>query len=212
MQQEENKKTESRLIVFLKGRKIFLRPILKEDLPRFVRWMNDRETAKYLLVFLPMMEADEEEWFDKIHKNKDHEIVLAIALIDSGEIIGSMGLHNISWKDGTAITGTIIGEEKYRNKGYGTEAKMLLLNYAFNTLNLRKICSSVKAFNGRSKKYNEKCGYTVEGVRKAQFFHEGAYCDEIMLAVFKENFLPKWEEYKKSHNFGDDNATDNTAE
>ena len=41
----------------------------------------------------------------------------------------------------------MIGESEYWGRGLGTEAKMLLLDYAFNTLNLRRICSQVLAFN-----------------------------------------------------------------
>lgn len=197
MQQQENKP-----IAFLKSKKIILRPVQESDLPYFVRWLNDQETTKYLLTYLPIMEVGEKEWFEKLHKNKNSDIVLTLVVLvgDEWKVAGSMGLHRINWKDGTATTGAFIGEEEFRGKGYGTEAKMLLLNYAFNTLNLRKICSSVKSFNGRSKRYNEKCGYKVEGVRKEQFYHDGCYCDEIMLAVFKTDFMPIWEEYKKLHN------------
>ncbi len=61
-----------------------------------------------------------------------------------------MGIHRINWKDRTATTGAVIGEKAYWDKGYGSEAKMLVLDYAFNMLNLRKICSQVLAFNKRS--------------------------------------------------------------
>ncbi len=85
----------------------------------------------------------------------------------------------------------------HQGQGYGTEAKMLLLDYAFNTLNLRKVCSTVLAFNGRSQRYNEKCGYVVEGVQKAQVFRDGSYHDLILMAVFRDDWLPVWREYQK---------------
>jgi RimJ/RimL family protein N-acetyltransferase len=74
---------------------------------------------------------------------------------------------------------------------------MLLLNYAFNTLNMRKICSAVFAFNGRSQAYNRKCGYRVEGVSKKHVFVRGNYCDLVMMALFKEDWQPLWEKFKK---------------
>jgi RimJ/RimL family protein N-acetyltransferase len=56
----------------------------------------------------------------------------------------------------------------------------------------------VYAFNKRSLRYNLKCGYKVEGVRKKQIFRNGKYHDEILIAVFKEDWLPIWERYQNS--------------
>ena len=75
---------------------------------------------------------------------------------------------------------------------------MLLLNYAFNTLNLRKIVSRVVSFNRRSKAYSEKCGYKVEGVLKKDIFKDGEYHDLICMAVFKDDWLPLWEKFRKA--------------
>ncbi|MDP2650318.1 MAG: GNAT family protein, partial [bacterium] len=71
------------------------------------------------------------------------------------------------------------------------------LDFAFNQLNLHKVCSCVHAFNTRSVRYSEKCGYVVEGVLKAHNFLNGAYHDEIHMAVFREPWLPLWEKYRK---------------
>lgn len=185
-------------VVFLKGRKVILRPMCKStDLEACLRWINDPEIRQYLLAFLPITEKQEEEWFDNLGKSSS-DIVFAIETIEGGNFIGTMSLNRISSKDGTAVTGALIGEKEYRGQGFGTDAKMTLLDYAFNTLNLRKVCSSVKAFNGRSLRYNLKCGYREEGRRVKQFFVDGEYHDEILLAVFRENWLPLWEVYQRA--------------
>jgi RimJ/RimL family protein N-acetyltransferase len=71
------------------------------------------------------------------------------------------------------------------------------LEYAFNTLDLRKVCASVYDFNPRSKRCMEKCGYHQEGVRKQHIFRNGRLVDEILMAVFKDDFIKVWEVYKK---------------
>jgi len=182
-------------IVFLKGMQVMLRPLLKEDIPLLLKWINDPEVRQYLASYLPMMEADEEEWLEKLHTRKPMDIVLGI-MVD-GSLIGTIGLHTIDWRHRTATTGTLIGEKTCWGKGYGTEAKMLLLHYAFNTLNLRKICSSVLAFNERSLRYALKCGYAEEGRRREHHFRDGRYWDEILLAVFRDDWQPLWEEFAK---------------
>ncbi|HXF49507.1 MAG TPA: GNAT family protein [Verrucomicrobiae bacterium] len=189
------KTTNRPKLVFLKGKKTILRPLRKAtDFELCLRWINDPEVNQYLLVYFPVTEKKEEEWFDRM-ANNPNEIILGIETLD-GKLIGNMALVHINAKDRTASTGALIGEKKYWGKGYGTDAKMTLLNYAFNTLNLRKINSSVYAFNKRSLQYNLKCGYKVEGVRKKQIFRNGKYHDEILIAVFKEDWLPIWKKYQ----------------
>jgi RimJ/RimL family protein N-acetyltransferase len=185
-------------IVFLQGKRIYLRPPSKDDIPLFLRWINDPEVNQYLGGYLPMMEADEIEWLERIHKNKEKDMVFVLVDDKTNRPIGLMGLHGISWKDGTATTGAVIGEKLYWGKGCGTEAKMLLLNYAFNSLNLRKICSLVLSFNGRSQAYSQKCGYKVEGRLTKHIFKNGKFWDVIQMAIFKSDWLPKWETFQKT--------------
>ncbi|MEK9180357.1 MAG: GNAT family protein [Patescibacteria group bacterium] len=185
-------------VAFLKGKRVILRPLLRQDIPHLLKWINDEDVTQYLATYLPMMEADEEKWVDDLAKDKQANLVFLIVTTE-GKSIGTMGLHRISWKDRVATTGALIGEKDYWGKGYGTESKMLLLNYAFNTLNLRKICSSVLAYNRRSYAYQVKCGYREEGRRRRQFYRKGRYWDEVFMAVFKEDWLPLWRKYRKIH-------------
>ena len=182
-------------IVFLRGKKTVLRPLMESDIPLLQKWINDPDVRQFLKRIFPAMEADEREWLERTHKNPDKDVVLMIVVDD--QPIGTMGLHGINWKDRVATTGAMIGEKSYWGKGYGTDAKMALLNYAFNTLGLRKIMSRVYAFNHRSLAYSLHCGYKIEGRLKNQRFAHGRYWDEIILGLFKNQWLPYWETYNK---------------
>jgi len=170
---------------------------MKSDLPSLVRWINDPEVTMFLATYLPMSETDEEEWLANLGKRKSNNIVLAIETIE-GVLIGSMGIHNIDWSSRTATTGALIGEKEYWGKGYGSEAKLLLLEYAFNTLGLRKIFSDVIAFNTRSIRYSEKCGYVIEARLKDCFFRRNKYWNKIILSVTRKTWLPVWKQFKKT--------------
>lgn len=187
----EPKKEE---VIFLKSKRVVLRPIERADVPKFLVWINDPEVTQYIATLFPKMEADENEWFEGLHKRQPDDIVLGIVV--DGKLIGNMGIHHINWINGTATTGAIIGDKEYWGKGYGSEAKMLLLHYLFHTLNLRKISSSVIAYNDRSYAYSMKCGYKEEGRRKAQLYRKGQYWDEILLAVFRKDWEPAWERFE----------------
>ena len=190
--------SKSQEIVFLQGKRINLRPLLREDIPMLLRWINDPEISRFLTAYLPVMEAAEEGWLDELSKNRNTDIVFAI-VTKKGKIIGTMGIHRIQWKDRVATTGALIGDKRYQDKGYGTEAKMILLNYAFNTLNLRKICSEVIDFNQRSQAYLKKCGYKEEGRKVRHLYQDGRYRDLIQVAVFKRRWTSLWKAYKKKY-------------
>lgn len=186
---------ETNRIVFLRGRKTVLRSPSKADIPNLLRWMNDPDVRVYLSGYMPFTEGMETAWIESLDK-QTNDIVLMVETKE-GIPIGVMGLHKIRWVDGTATTGAAFGEKAYWGKGYGQDAKMALLEYAFHTLNLRKICSACFAFNSRSAAYNIRCGYRIEGRRKKQSYCKGRYYDEILLCVFREWWEPKWRRYRR---------------
>lgn len=183
-------------VVFLDSFLVRLRPLEPSDAPLLFRWINDPEVRIFVTAFLPQTMSQEEEFIKKANDNNN--VVLGIEEKETGEFIGVMGLHDISWVNRTATTGAIIGVKEKRGIGLGTDAKMALLRYAFKDLGLRKINSSVISFNERSRRYSEKCGYRFEGVKKKQFFKNGEYADEILLAVFAEDWDQVWEQYQLS--------------
>ncbi len=182
-------------IVFLKGKRTTLRPLCEADIPLLTRWINNPNIRDFVNRYLPAMEQEEHDWLKSLVARSKNEIVLIIEV--KGKAIGTMGIHGIDWKNRIATTGAIIGEEAYWGKGYGTDAKMALLEYAFNTLNLRKIMSHVKAFNKRSLAYSLHCGYKIEGRLRRQHFVNGQYWDDIVLGLFKNEWLPFWEAHMK---------------
>ncbi len=191
-------------VVFLRGKKTVLRPFSQTDREELVRGFNDPEVGQFTMRLRPTLDSEEEEWITGLSKRKD-DVVLAMEA-EGGILIGSIGLHGISWRDGTATTGTVIIRKDYWGRGYGSDAKMALLAYAFLELNLRKINSRVYAFNERSLAYSRKCGYVEEGRQKAQIWKqrfvngkwdEGNYYDVVLLSVFREDWLPLWRKWQE---------------
>lgn len=184
-------------VVFLRGKRVVLRPLRKEtDLEPALRWINDPDVRLYLRNVFPQTAASEAEWFDGLTKRKD-DVVLGIET-EEGILIGIMGLHGIDWVHRTATTGAFIGEKRYWNRGYGTDAKMALLKYAFDTLGLLKVKSAVMGFNARSVAYNRRCGYRVEGRRRSQFYRNGRRHDEILLGVTRGEWRRAYRKWRRA--------------
>lgn len=182
---------------FLNGKLVSLRPVNENDADTLVRWINDPEVTHFISsgVF-PNSHAQEVSWIRGLDDKKDN-LVLVIETA-KGIPIGTVGLHRINWVDRTGTTGALIGEKEYWGKGYGTEAKILLLHHAFTRMNLRTISSSVIAFNERSYRALRKQGYVEVGRMPKWHYRDGKYHDQIMLILTKQAFMRKWNIFKTS--------------
>lgn len=178
---------------FIAGKVVGLHTLEPSDTERLLGWMNQEELRLTIKLTFPFTEAMERDWIEQPRAMPPHDLVFGIVVNDGVRHIGNVGLHKIDFLHGTATTGTLIGDRQDRGKGYGFHAKMLLLDYAFNTLGLRKINSAVYDFNAASRRCLEKCGYVQEGLRKAQYLKNGRYIDELQVAVFRDAWLGLWQ-------------------
>lgn len=182
----------------LKMSGIYCRPLEMSDAPYFYVWVNDQDLRLYFDRYLVELIQEEEDWIKNLSKRKHQNQVWMICLED-GTRVGSMGLHSIDLKNGTATTGAMFGNKDCHNKGIGEKAKHLILNHAFNVLNLRQIYSCVLSFNLRSIRYSEKCGYK-EVARLPNHVKVGdLFFDHVTLMVTRENWLPIWEKFRREH-------------
>ncbi len=90
-------------------------------------------------------------------------IELSVILRETGAVIGTMSMFHIDLVHGTAETGAGIFEVEMRGKGLGSEAKLLLLEYAFDFLGLHAVRSFVWGPNTRSQAALRKQGYRDAG-------------------------------------------------
>lgn len=186
-------------IIFRKGNKVILRPLEEGDIPLFQKWMNNPGLTHYLSSIFPISLKDENEWFENSSRSTKNKIMLAIVDRKTKKLIGSMGIHDIDYISGTATTGSIIGDQKYWGLGYGTEAKMLLLEFVFTELNIRKVYSEVIAYNGRSLAFSNKCGYKEEARLKDHYYKGGEYHDQVILSVYRPDWEEIWKKYSEQN-------------
>jgi len=169
------------------GEKVRLRAIEREDIPRFLKWLNDPGVRHYLSMYLPLSRAQAEEWFERQLKN-ERARVFAIETME-GEHIGNIGLHDISWKDRCAELGIFIGESDFWGQGYGTDAIRTLLRLAFQEMGLHRVSLRVFDFNPRAIRCYQKCGFRQEGCLREAHFTEGRYHDVLIMSVLDREFI-----------------------
>lgn len=185
---EEGASAEAQTAPFLVGERVTLRTLSRADAPKLLRWINDPDTNRFLVRGdFPMGWQDEVDWLDRASRRRDGEICLGIEVPEAG-LVGCIDLSVDSWPDRTGSTGTMIGDPAARGKGYGTEAKMLLLGHAFRRLNLRRVYSKVYSFNEASLRCQKRCGYAEEARLRENIFRDGKYHDMVFLVATRESF------------------------
>jgi RimJ/RimL family protein N-acetyltransferase len=187
-------------VIVYRGIMVSLAVMLREYIPLLFPGINDLSVTRGIIMRPPITLEAEYEWYEKLKDSKNQD-VFAILLHEpkgSYRYIGQMGLHQIGCPNGCATTGSVIIDAGTHGKGYGTEAKLLLLYHAFYTRGLRKVSSGVKAFNGNSFGHLVKCGYKIIGRRRNHHFDQGTFVDEILLEIFQADFYSIWTKYKET--------------
>jgi len=175
----------------LHGQNLILRAITSEDIPDLNKWRNNIQNKILALGFMfPISEAIDQQWLDNSYKdNGKKSVYFGIEENKSGNFIGIIQLTDIDWISGTAVIGILIGDKSKGYKGYSVEATMLLLNYAFNILNLRKIVSYNLGFNNTTQKIQAKIGgFNKEGCLKKHVYLNDEYYDVLIYSIFKSDF------------------------
>lgn len=174
-------------VPFLRGERVTLRTISPADVPLLYRWVNDPDVCYTLRRGdTPMGWQDEVEWAERSLRASESRINLMLEVPEHGPI-GTMGL-DINWPDRSGSTGTMIGVKEAWGKGFATEAKMVLLNHAFNRLNLWKVWTHVFGYNERSLRCQKRCGYVEVARYPEDVFRDGRYHDTFTLMATRETF------------------------
>ena len=169
----------------IEGDRLYLSPINIEDIDIYTKWMNDKEVTENIGVFTKVKSMfSEEEWI----KNNSEKYAFAIVLKENDELIGNIALKHVDGINGCATLGVFIGEKENRNKGYGKESIKLLLNYGFNSLNLRNVMLKVYSFNTRAINTYKKIGFKKIGSRRNSYYKDGKWYDIVYMDILKEEF------------------------
>ena len=177
----------------LKGDHIRLRAAESEDIPLFLKWINDEEVTENLELIYPMSRAEEDQWYTNMIERPaaEHIMVIEVQQKPQGKAnipIGTCQFFNIDWRNRSGELGIMIGEKECWDQGFGTETMGLLLKHGFNSLNLHRICLQVFAHNKRAIHVYEKIGFKHEGKFRQAYYKHGKYVDIQLMSVLKEEW------------------------
>lgn len=173
----------------LRGRRVLLRALRREDLQRQNEFNNDLEFELLGGGEPPepqSLERLESEFSDRLRHGLREGPSFAIEA--DGIYIGGCGLFNIKTTDGTCEVGIGIGDKRYWGKGYGREAMTLILDYAFTLRNLRKVSLTVNGDNERAMGSYAACGFVEEGRLRQHVWNNGRYIDLVQMGLLRDEW------------------------
>jgi RimJ/RimL family protein N-acetyltransferase len=173
----------------LRGEKVILRAVKREDLPRKAEFANDPDLA-VLFEDDPWepesLEEIEERFEARLREGGGGGVTFAIEA--EGKYIGQCSLFRFDYLTHTAMLGIGIGDRAYWGHGFGRDAVKTLLEYAFNLRNLQRVWLTVTATNERAIRSYRACGFVEEGRLRRHVWLRGTYDDMVTMGILREEW------------------------
>jgi ribosomal-protein-alanine N-acetyltransferase len=187
---------------YLTGTRIYLRPLEREDLAGPMRqWANDPAVTQFTAmgVYPNTVEGLEYEYEQLAAERRSagltqgaaypSMLVFAVVTCDGDKHVGNVGLYSINWIMRTAEVRVVIGEKELWGRGYASDAYRLLIGYAFDRLNLRRVYAGARADHAASIMALKKLGFVEEGRRREHFLRDDQPYDILDLGLLRREFI-----------------------
>jgi RimJ/RimL family protein N-acetyltransferase len=173
--------------------RLVVRAFQDADLAAFLVYRNDAEVARYQT--WEAISAPRAQVFIQEQKNLEPGVPgqwfhFAVALKDTGQLIGDIGLH-VQVHDARQAQLGITFNRAYQGQGLATEALTAVLDYAFINLDLHRLIAIVDVENVRSSALMERVGLRREGHFVKNTWFKGHWADEYLYAVLQAEWLPR---------------------
>lgn len=80
----------------------------------------------------------------------------------------------------------------YQGQGYGSEAIVWVLDWAFRHANMHRVGISAHAWNEGAVRLYQRLGFVVEGRRREVVWYDGAWHDEVLMAMLEGEWRERY--------------------
>jgi len=174
-------------MITLKGEHVFLRALEPEDLEFIHDIENDESIWEISNTNTPYSKYLIKQYLE--HSHKDIYEVKQLRLIISNyenDVLGMIDVFDFNPNNRRAGIGVLIKQEVHREKGYGTEALNLLVDYCFMHLDLHQLYCNISEHNKASINLFSNRGFEKIGLKKDWNIINGEFKSEYIYQLIKK--------------------------
>lgn len=169
------------------GKHISLRALELEDLGFLFSTENDESFWEISSTQIPYSKYILQKYIENSHQDIYEAKQFRFVICDTkNTAVGMIDLFEFNPQHQRVGIGILI-TSKHQNKGYGSEALKLVIEYAFNYLNVHQIFANIASANKNSIALFEKFTFKKVGVKKDWIYSNSVFKDEILYQLRKNN-------------------------
>ncbi len=171
------------------GERVTLREFRSEDIDDIRSWVADREITRWLggAFMKPNTWEQTEEYLQNLLQGGAG----ANFVIAHKGTLNYLGQCNLMMVDNVARKAELafVLKKEHIGKGYGLEAGQMLISFAFDEMNLNRVCLKVHEGNARAIRLYEKLGLRHEGRLREEIYQGGKYEDMLVMGLLRREWI-----------------------
>lgn len=156
-----------------------------EDIRRVYEWRNLAEVARYMYTDHMISEGEHARWFGDALERDDRKYWI-IEL--DGVPVGLANLVDISPRHRRASWAFYLADPLVRGRGVGSFTERFVLRYAFDELNLNKLCCEVLGSNQAVVAMHQKFGFGVDGTLRSHIWKTDHFEDVVSMSITEAEY------------------------
>jgi len=172
--------------------RLVLRPVRMSDAEDMYEYSRDPEVARHVLWDAHRSIHQTREYIRFLIRQYRNAApgTFAIALRDSGKVIGTIGFMWVQTDNRSAEVGYSLSRA-YWNQGIMSEALTAVVEFGFTKLGLNRIEAQHDCDNPASGHVMLHAGMRHEGTLRQRLYNKGRYVDVDLYAILRSDFLGK---------------------
>lgn len=185
---------DARSFLELKGNVVYLKKLDPEYAEEY--WKDLSNCSIESMIFTGSQQifskSDIDTYLDSISSDKSR-IDFLIFSKESNKAVGEVVINDFYRNSRSGSMRVSINRKEDFNKGYGSEAIILALNYVFGMLNLHRVELEAFLFNERAIHVYEQIGFKREGIKRDGWFYNHKYYDMVTMSILEDEFREKYD-------------------
>jgi RimJ/RimL family protein N-acetyltransferase len=172
----------------IRGGKVYLTELDRENAETIRGWLNDPEVHRFLLVgHVPITKEQEQLYYDQ-QSSSTGSYSFEIHVAEDGRYIGNVGIVDVDLVHRHGEVGIAIGDTQAWGQGYGGDAIVACLKFAFLTLGLHSVSIRTRADHTRALELYRRLGFTETGREREHVFQDGRFADYIVFDMLEGEY------------------------